>query len=310
MPTAVWTGAISFGLVSIPVRLFPATSPKDPRFRQIDRRTGRRVRYRRVVDEDAPVTPVEEPASRGDEAMASAEEAPRESAAPGPAPRQVEREVPYTDIVKGYEVEEGRHVILEPEEVEELRPERSRTIDIEHFVALEDIDPVYFEKSYHLAPRDERAAKPYELLRAAMEDAGRVAIGRFVLRTREHLVAIRPTRGILGLETLYFADEVRTPAWTLSPVEAGSQSEIQMARKLIEILSADWAPETYGDTYRQRVMDLIAEREPAVAAEPSPSEPPVQDLMAALRASVAALGESKAAGTRRGGRKAGGQGGR
>jgi DNA end-binding protein Ku len=296
MPTAVWTGAISFGLVTIPVRLFPATSPKDPRFRQIDRQSGRRVRYRRFVEEEAP------------EASGSPSEP--ESAPPRAVPRLADREVPYTDIVKGYEVEEGRHVILEPEEVEELQPQRSRTIDIEHFVALDPIDPVYFEKSYHLAPRDEGAARPYGLLRVAMEEAGRVAIGRFVLRTREHLVAIRPTQGVLGLETLFFADEVRAPGsgWLLAASEEGSPAEVAMARKLIEIMAAEWDPSVYRDSYRERVLDLVGQREPTIAEEAAPG-PPVADLMAALKSSVEALAGSKTRPRRRG-RQAGGEGGR
>jgi DNA end-binding protein Ku len=310
VPTAVWTGSISFGLVSIPVRLFPATSPKDPRFRQIDRRTGRRVRYRRVVEEEPEATAVPSEPPEPEPASAPTPEAPSEPPETRDFPDRVEREVPYADIVKGYEVEEGRHVILEPEEVEELRPERSRAIDIEHFVALDSIDPVYFEKSYHLAPRDESAAKPYGLLRMAMEEAGRVAIGRFVLRTREHLVAIRPTRGILGLETLFFADEVRAPAagWLLAPVEEGSPAEVEMAGRLIEIMAADWDPALYRDTYRERVLDLVGQREPS-AVEEAEAGPPVADLMAALKASVDALGEAKAKPSKRG-RKASGSGGR
>jgi DNA end-binding protein Ku len=295
MPTAVWTGSISFGLVSIPVRLFRATEPKDPQFRQIDRETGRRVRHRRVVEEEAPAAP---------ETRSDVPE-PQEASA------RVEREVSQEDIVKGYEVEEGRHVILEPEEVEQLRPERSQTIDIEHFVALDAIDPVYFEKSYHLAPRNEAAVKPYSLLRVAMERAGRVAIGRFVLRTREHLVAIRPTGGILGLETLFYADEVRLPAagWPLAPTEEGSTSEIAMAHKLIEIMAADWEPSLYRDTYRERVLDLVSQREPA-EAEPEPARPQTADLMAALKASVESRTKSKGARSRARGRKAGGRGSR
>jgi DNA end-binding protein Ku len=293
MPTAVWTGSISFGLVSIPVRLFRATEPKDPQFRQIDRQTGRRIRHRRVVEEEAPVPP----------------ETRSDLSEPQEAPGRVDREVSQEDIVKGFEVEAGRHVILEREEVEQLRPERSQTIDIEHFVALDAIDPVYFEKSYHLAPRDEAALKPYSLLRVAMERAGRVAIGRFVLRTREHLVAIRPTGGILGLETLFYDDEVRPPAagWPLAPTEEGSTSEIAMAKQLIDMMAEDWDPALYRDTYRERVLDLVGKREP-VEAEETPSRPEVPDLMAALKASVESQRKSKRAPSRR--RKAGGGRGR
>ncbi|HEV3474481.1 MAG TPA: Ku protein [Actinomycetota bacterium] len=294
MPTAVWTGAISFGLVTIPVRLFPATSPKDPRFRQIDRQTGRRVRHRRVVEEEVPA-PTEAPPE-----IEESTEAPER-------PGAERAEVPYEDIVKGYEIEKGRHVILEPEEVEDLRAEKSETIDIEHFVPLDAIDPVYFEKSYHVAPRDEAATKPYTLLREAMDRAGRVAIGRFVLRTREHLAAIRPAGGILALETLFYADEVRTPAWSPLPAPAakGSKAEMAMAKQLIDMMAADWEPELYRDTYRERVLDLVSKREPT-ATEEAPSRPQVPDLMAALKASVEAQEKSKGARTGRRSRKAGG----
>ena len=287
MPTAVWTGSISFGMVNIPVRMFPATSPKDPRFRQIDRQTGRRVRLRRVVEDEPDSGP-------------TGEESRPTSAEPLQLPRRAEHEVSYDDIVKGYEVDKGQHVILEPEEVEQLRPERSRTIDIERFVALEAIDPVYFEKSYHLAPQDANAVKPYALLLAAMERAGRVAIGRFVLRTREHLVAIRPTRGILGLETLFYADELREPPsqWLTAPSADASSKEIEMAEKLIAVMAADWEPESYRDTFRERVMQIVEGREPAAVAEPPPG-PKVPDLMEALKASVEASTKRKASGSGR-----------
>ena len=305
-------------MVSIPVRLYPATSPQDARFHLVDRATGARVRNRRVVPasveppadlevERAPAVEPEEPSASDAEASPAAEPRPPAATASPPAARDVAepREVTPSEIVRGYEVEPGRHVLVEQEELERLRPEPTRTNGIEHFVALEEIDPVYFEKSYHLAPADEIAEKPYHLLRQAMEDEGRVAIGRFVLRTREHLVAIRPTLGILGLETLYFADEVREPAarWT-QPERATSGREVEMARKLIEGMLESWDPTRYRDPYRERVLDLIRERQPVDAAvddEVAGSSAAVPDLMAALKASVEQLTAEKK--TRSRGRK-------
>jgi DNA end-binding protein Ku len=302
MARAVWTGSISFGLVSIPVRLFPATSPRDPRFHLVDRRTGRRIRYRRVVEE-----PPAEPAPSG----------PEDTSAPRTEPPPfvpIEREVPYSEVVKGYDVGEGRHVVVEPEELETLRPEPSRAIEIEHFVGITDVDPVHFEKSYHLAPADELAQKPYALLRVAMERTGRVGVGRFVLRSREHLALIRPTSGILGLETLYFEDELRRPAagWMRSTeaVEADlTDREVTMAERLVDALAADWDPSRYEDPYRERVLDLIRSRAP-VEEPPAGEEvaaPSVVDLMAALRASVEAAKEATGSKRRRRSGNAGGR---
>jgi DNA end-binding protein Ku len=296
---AVWKGSISFGLVSIPVRLYPAISPKDVRFHEVDRTTGRRVRRRQVIREEPPFyeddNAAEAPAGDAAEGPARAHDAPRSVAA---TESSNERPVARQEIVKGYEVEPGRIVQLEREEIEELRPERSKTIDIEHFVELEDIDPKYFEKSYHLAPSEELAHRPYSLLLKAMESTGRVGIGRFVLRTKEHLVAIRPTMGILGLETLYFADEVNEPlpSWLAYRDERATEKEMKLSTTLIEALAADWAPEEYEDRDRTRLMELIASRTPreieAEDVEPA-AGPAVPDLMEALRASVEAVRSEK-----------------
>src|SRR5688572_6829969 len=190
---SIWNGSIGFGLVSIPVRLYPAITPKDVRFHEVDRSSGRRVRRRQVVREEEPSPPyTEEDAVERPPTEPSVSETPHAPAA--------EREVRRDEVVKAFEVEPGQIVQLEREEIEELRPEATKVIEIEHFVKLAEIDPRYFEKSYLLAPAEELAGRPYELLRVAMERSGRVAIGRFVLRTKEHLVAVRPTEGILGLE--------------------------------------------------------------------------------------------------------------
>jgi DNA end-binding protein Ku len=296
MPRAVWTGSISFGLVNIPVRLYPGTSPKRPRFHLVDRQTGQRVRYRRVVGD----VPTVDEASPPGEPVPPSDDRPPEPAAESQVrserPSSGEREVAYEDLARGYEITPGEQVVVEQEELEALRPEPSRTIDIEHFVSLAEIDPVHFEKSYQLGPADDIAEKPYALLREAMERTGRVAVGRFVLRTREHLVVIRPTRGILGLETMYFGDEVRDPM--PDALEAAGtkvkKAEIDMARGLIEVLSADWDPGRYRDPYRERVLELIKAREPVeVPEEEVEAGPSVTDLMDVLKASVEAAREAK-----------------
>jgi DNA end-binding protein Ku len=216
MGQAVWTGSITFGLVNIPVRLYPATQPKDVRFHLYDRRTGKRVRYERVTRAEEAATFAPDPeyprlADESDEADfrpldRSVPESLHEST---PAVRSVEAD----DVVRGVELPEGDLVTVTEDEFVSLAPERSRTIELEEFVNLSDIDPVFFEKSYHVAPvRRMGADKPYVLLLTAMRTAGMVGIGRFVLRTKPHLVAIRPLEKTLALETLYFGDEVRSPS--------------------------------------------------------------------------------------------------
>ena len=274
MPRAVWTGTISFGLVSIGVRLFPATSPKDVRFHLVDER-GRRVRYRRFVEDDVAIdVPPAEASHEGSDDV---------DAAPGRGDREVE----YDELMRGYETDEGI-VVLDREEIESVRPTRSRTIDIEDFVDLADVDPVYFEKSYIVSPQRD-AAKPYAVLLRAMEDAGRVGIGRFVLRTKPHLVAIRPADGVLGLETLFFGDEVRE-ARSLAAVDNVdvSPQELQLAEMLIDTLKVDWDPARYADTYREELLRRIAEKAPTAGRQPEGvvAGARIEELMDALKASV------------------------
>jgi DNA end-binding protein Ku len=306
MARAIWSGTVSFGLVSIPVKLFNATSPKDVRFHQFDRESGRRIRYRRVTES---ASDWERPEGFGEapgEETALDEGAPRvpsrgepwnipdrpETASSG------EAAIAYEDVIKGYEVDRDRFVMVSPEELEALRSEQSRTIEIEHFVNLQDIDPVYFEKSYYLAPqRGVGAEKPYGLLLTAMERSGRVGVGRFVLRSKEYLAAIRPVRGMLGLETMFFDDEVRTSEEIdNAPVAVEpAPRELQVAIRLIDLLVAEWDPARYQDTYRQRVMELIEgklEAQDIHVSEPEPrSITAIPDLMAALKASVEAARE-------------------
>jgi DNA end-binding protein Ku len=300
MARAIWTGSLSFGLVNIPVRLFNATSPKDVRFHQFEQGTGRRIRYRRVAAEPEAWEP---PPSWGD-----VEPSPQGVMGPprrAEAPRPVE--IPYERIVKGFEIEPQRFVMVRPEELRELEPERTQTIEIEGFVELAEIDPVHFEKSYLVAPhRGVGAEKPYALLLEALRQAGRVGrvgVARFVLRTREYLAAIRPMEGVLGLETLFYSDEIRAAAEIENlPLDADVPGrELTMALQFIELLSMPWEPERYRDTYRERVLELLRERAEAegtlTAPEPGlerTAAPAVPDLMAALRASVEAARERQA----------------
>ena len=323
MARAIWTGSISFGLVSIPVRLHPAVSPKDVRFHEMDRRTGRRVRRKSYVREEEPPPFTDEEAPRAEAADDGRLATPSESAAPertpdgpatppSPAPRPPERTVAPDEVVKAFEIEPGMVVELEREEIERTRPEPTRIIEIEHFVELADVDPVYFEKSYHLAPAGDHAGRPYSLLRVAMESAGRVAIGRFVLRTKEHLVAVRPTQGILGLETLYYADEVNgpQPAWLAAQDRKAGERELKLSVALIDALTADWNPEDYEDRHRTRLMELIESKSarelaPEVDEGVAAAGPSVSDLMEALRESVEAAQKGRSG---RGRKRSGGSG--
>jgi len=262
MPRAIWSGAISFGLVNVPVKLFSAVSPKDVRFNQLEEGTGARIRQKRVSAETG-------------------------------------EEVPYEKIVKGYEISPERYVIISPEELEALDPKATRAIDIEDFVDLDQIDPVHYERPYYLVP-EKGAAKAYKLLLDAMKESNKVAIARMVLRTKQYLAAIRPTGDVLCLETLLFADEV-VPAESLDglpgPDTEVSERELKMARQLIESLSTDFEPEKYHDEYRERVLALIEQKAEGaeIVAQPAAEEPTkVVDLMAALEASLAAAKEKRA----------------
>ena len=295
MPTAVWTGSLSFGLVNVPVRLINATEPKDVRFHLYDR-SGRRVRYQRVVDApDAAEEPAgyDEPAEPEDVTTEPAEPATPEPRPPDADPyAATSRSVGWEDVVRGRENEFGEVVTISREELEQVRPERSRTIDIEDFVELADIDPVYFEKTYYAIPSPE-AAKPYVLLHRAMLDAGRVGIGRFVLRTKPHLVAVRPMQQLLAVETLFFGDEVRDPA-ALAPDLGGvevQERELDLAIRLIDTLTTEWNPAAYADTYREELLRILSEKSPTAMAPPdeagtSGGPSAVEELMAALRESV------------------------
>lgn len=257
MPRSIWTGAISFGLVNVPVKLFSAVSPKDVRFHQLEASTNARVRQKRVSS----VT--------GDE-------------------------VPFDEIIKGYEVGPETYVAITPEELAALDPKATRAVDIADFVDLDEIDPIYFERPYYLVP-EKGGAKAYALLVQAMRKSNKVAIAHLVLRTKQYLAAIRPLGNVLVLETLLYADEV-VPAEELEEVPAVdelevSDREIAMAEQLIASLSTSFDPSRYQDTYRERVLELIEQKAAGqTISVPEPEEEParVVDLLAALEASVAA----------------------
>jgi len=286
MPRAVWTGTISFGLVTIPVRLYPATSPKDVGFHLVDDR-GARVHFRRYVEADET-----EPAAANDVDAETAE-----GSVGSAGPRTAEREVAFEELQRGFETDEGT-VVVSPEEIEAVRPSPSRVIAIEDFVDLADIDPVYFDKSYIVAARDE-AAKPYAVLLRAMDRSGRAGIGRFVLRTKPHLAVIRPAGDVLALETMFFADEVRdgrSLVPEVDPVEM-SEKEVELAQVLIETLKTDWDPARYEDTYRQQLLERIAKRRPVAGRAASGSAPTgarIDELLDALKASVYEAKRNKA----------------
>jgi DNA end-binding protein Ku len=285
MPRAVWSGTVSFGLVSIPVRLYPATRRQDIRFHEIDRSSGQRIRHQKVVDEaprqegrriEAPTLP--SPASGGGRFVP-------ETFVPAAPQRQT---VAAADVVKGFEVAKDRYVTVDREELEQLAPERSRTIDVEQFVDAAVIDPIYYETSYYAVP-DRGYERAYGLLVDAMRETGKIAIAWFVLRRKRYLAALRPQSRLMVLTTMFHADEI-LPTAELEPAKPTDlkKKEREMAALLINTLSGPFEPERYPDDYRQRLKTLIegraASARPATAAVTTASG--VDDLMAALRASV------------------------
>jgi DNA end-binding protein Ku len=259
MARAIWTGAISFGLVTVPVKLYSALDRKSVRFHQLSGKSGVRVAQKRV-----------DPQS-GDE-------------------------IPYADIVKGYEIAPDRYVVVEPGELDALEPKKTKTIEIEEFVELSQIDPVYYDHPYYLAPGP-GGAKPYRLLLEAMRETRRVAIARVVIRSKEQLVALRPIGDALGMATMLFADEVLPPERVDEITEAAqvktTKREVDVAKQLIDSLAGDFQPDKYSDTYRQQVLALIERKAEGkqIAVQPAPEEvaAPAPDLMTALKASLDAV---------------------
>lgn len=290
MPQAVWTGTISFGLVSVPVRLYPATRRKDVRFHEIDRESGQRIRHQRVTES---VTPEPPPESQARSASSlETRFAPREAVAPpgvGERLPTAPAVVPASEIVRGFEVGPDRYVTLEREDLAELAPEQTRTIDIEQFVDAAGVDPIYFDRSYYAVP-DRDHARPYALLTEAMRETKKLAICWFVLRRKRYLAAIRADGNLMILTTLFFADEI-VPRDGLEPrpVADLSKREQEMARLLVNTLSGPFEPERYPDDHRQRVQALIEGRAKDVRQSRSAAQgrsAGVDELMAALQASV------------------------
>ena len=253
MPRAMWKGAISFGLVTIPVSVYPATEEKTLRFNQLHDEDGGRVRMKRVCSIDG-------------------------------------EEVGYEHIVKGYEYEKDRYVILTDEDFEAIPVESSRAIDIQQFVELEEIDPMQYKKSYYLVP-EETGAKAYALLREALNRSGKVGIAKVSFRDKEHLAALRFRDEAFVLETMYWPDEIREADFGGVDVSAKVRpNELEMAQTLIDNLTADWDPAEFKDDYREAMLRIVEAKingEEIEIVEPEPTAK-VVDLMDALKASVAA----------------------
>jgi DNA end-binding protein Ku len=259
MPRAIWTGAISFGMVTVPVKLYSAVNRKTVRFHQLSGKSGVRVSQKRIDPQSG-------------------------------------EEVPYESIVKGYEIAPERYVVIEPGELETLQPKKTKTIEIEDFVELSQIDPVYYDQPYYLAPAT-GGAKPYRLLLEAMRETNKVAIARVVIRSKEQLVAVRPMGDALGMATMLFADEVLSPDRIDELADAAevktTKRELDVAKQLVDSLAGDFEPEKYHDTYRADVLAMIERKAQGeeIVVQPTPEEisEPAPDLMSALKASLEAV---------------------
>ncbi len=256
---AIWKGAVSFGLVSVPVRLYSATESKDISFRQVHAKDGGRIRYQRVCSLDG-------------------------------------EEVPYSDIAKGYETEDGEMVIIDDTDLAELPATSSREITVEKFVPSEQIDPMLFEKSYYLEP-EKTGAKPYALLREALEEADRMALVTVSLRNRMSLAVLRVRDDVIVLQTMMWPDEIRTPDFAAVDAADAKPAEIKMAKMLVETLAGDFDPDEFEDDYRQAVEALVTAKIEGGEVTRTPaatkSSGEVVDLLAALQRSVEAARSSR-----------------
>ena len=254
MARTTWKGSLSFGLVNIPIGLYAATQDKSIHFNQFEDGTSDRIRYKKVNERTG-------------------------------------QEVEADKIVKGVDLGGGEYVLLSEAELASAEPERSRSIEITDFVSLDEIDPVYFNTTYYLAPEGDAAAKAYGLLRQAMAESGKVAIATFVMRNKEYLVAVRPDADVLALETMYFADEVRSPTKELPNLPGtgvATDQELKMAHLLIDSMQGSWEPERYHDTHREKIEALIEQKAQGMTIAVAKAAPAtkVVDLMAALSASI------------------------
>jgi DNA end-binding protein Ku len=267
MARTIWKGSLSFGLVNVPVGVYPATQDKSIHFNQFEKGTSDRIRYKKVNERTG-------------------------------------EEVESSNIVKGFDLGGGEYIMLTDEELAAADPERSRQIEITDFVNLDDIDPVFYRTTYYLAPDGNGSDKPYALLRKAMEESRKVGIASMVMRNKEYLVAIRPEGDVLALETMFFADEVRSPNQELPRIPDDgdlTDREISMAHVLIDSMENEWDPERFHDTHRKKVEALIEEKgqgKVITTAKPAP-EPKIVDLMEALQASINASQSSRTKLTKR-----------
>jgi DNA end-binding protein Ku len=272
MARSIWTGYITFGLVSVPVGLYTATEDHELDFHQFQRGTSDRIRYKRVNERTG-------------------------------------REVDYDKIVKGHDVGGGEYVIVEPDELDDIAPGRSRSLEIQRFVDLDEIDPIHFQKSYYLAPSDDQNTSSYALLREALTRTNRAGIATFVMRGKEYLAAIRADGKVLVLETMFFADEIRDPKKELGslPAKATSRKQLSMATDLVEAMSGRWRASDYTDSYTERVKKLVRDKHKGkeiVVTESEPEPTDRSDLVEALRASVADARARRSAGSNGGKRTA------
>ncbi len=263
-PRAIWSGSISFGLVNVPVKLFSAVHQLDIHFNQLEESTGAHIKQKRVSEKTG-------------------------------------KEVAFEKIVKGYEISKGKYVTITSDELDSVAPRASRTVDIEDFVAIAEIDPIYFEKTYYLAPDGDGAAKAYGLLLKGMEATDKIAVGRFVMRTKEYLCAIRPYDGALVLETMLFPDEVVAKSDIPGIPDRKAKvadKELAIAISLIESLSTAFKASAYKDSYRAQVLAMIkrkADGKEIVLPETTEETAEIVDLLAALEASVEAAKKAKGA---------------
>src|SRR5215217_7194714 len=256
MARAIWSGYINFGLVTVPVGMYSATQEHEIDFHQFQKGTSDRIRYKRVNEGTG-------------------------------------REVPFDKIVKGHDVGGGEYVIVEPDELDEIAPGKSRSLEIDTFVDLDEIDPMHFQKSYYLGPSDAENASSYALLRDALAKTNRAGIAKFVMRGKEYLATIRADGNVLVLETMFFADEIRDPDKEVGdlPNKSSGGKQLSMAVDLIEAMSGEWKPSEYEDTYTERVKELVETKrkgKEVVFTEEEPEATTPTDLVAALRASVEA----------------------
>ncbi|MBI5289060.1 MAG: Ku protein [Chloroflexi bacterium] len=259
MPRSIWKGAISFGMVSIPIKLYTATEEKDVSFNLLHKKYGVRIKQQRFCPEEEAV-------------------------------------VEWNDVVRGYEIGPDQYVIMEPEDFDKVPVDTTRTIEITDFVPDEQIDPIYYQKTYYLEP-DKVGAKPFALLREVLKDSKLVALAKVTLRQKEQLCTLRVYNNVVALETMFYADEIRGTEELEAPELSINEKELQMARSLVEMLTGDFQPEKYHDAYREALLELIeAKAEGQEIKRPAPVASKITDLMEALRASVEAARKDRTSG--------------